>query len=634
MSMKGDAMVRTASAAAVLVFAAGLGTAALAQEPQTAKAAVATAPAAPVAVAVPIAAPTPAASPLSQAMQAQAQADAPPAPPPPAAPVAAPSVAVAAETLAPAVKPVAKVAFAPPPASAVVIAAAPVAAPAPVAAVAVVAAPVQVAVFAPPPVAPAVEPVATKVSVPAPAPVAPASQTPPASALVARRVTDAAGAFDAWTEKAGRIDGKFADAGGVSGALIDSSAFQAKQLEEGAVAFGALVALQDPVFVQSAHELASMGGDHEAAAAILLKEPRQVMTLPGADGAAAFTAEALAKRAQAVITAGKAVRQASYSMQVDPWAKLAVTTPDKRLAEAKARSSTAIALDGPASTLLMKRLVELRTSRQSHPGAALTGASTPMVTRSLALAAMIVLGEADEEHAAKLTPILLEAKTDDCLKMAKLNLFQCLSVAGPHYEDAFCVGQHGLGEAAQCIASAAGVVVPTPLAAPVLIAAAGPAPVASVSVPIALLAESGPERSAAYAPSAPPAPLQLLAAAPQPEAAPAAPLGQPSWARDEEAAPRAYARQAAPEPAAPRYDRGMAYRWDRQTRSADYTAPGYAAPAYGYADPRQGYGQYAEPARRLAPPNGYDPRNDDEDDGDAAPLDTRAQQARGVWGYR
>ena len=39
--------------------------------------------------------------------------------------------------------------------------------------------------------------------------------------------------------------------------------------------------------------------------------------------------------------------------------------------------------------------------------------------------------------------------------MAKLNYFQCLSVAGPHYEDVFCLGKHAIGDTAQCVVEAA-----------------------------------------------------------------------------------------------------------------------------------------------------------------------------------
>jgi hypothetical protein len=42
------------------------------------------------------------------------------------------------------------------------------------------------------------------------------------------------------------------------------------------------------------------------------------------------------------------------------------------------------------------------------------------------------------------------------MKMAKLNLYQCLAVAGPHYEDVFCLGQHALSDTAQCVNDAVG----------------------------------------------------------------------------------------------------------------------------------------------------------------------------------
>jgi hypothetical protein len=41
--------------------------------------------------------------------------------------------------------------------------------------------------------------------------------------------------------------------------------------------------------------------------------------------------------------------------------------------------------------------------------------------------------------------------------MAKLNLYQCLAVARPHYEDVFCLGQHALEETGHCLMRQAGV---------------------------------------------------------------------------------------------------------------------------------------------------------------------------------
>ena len=46
--------------------------------------------------------------------------------------------------------------------------------------------------------------------------------------------------------------------------------------------------------------------------------------------------------------------------------------------------------------------------------------------------------------------------------MSKLNLYQCLAVAKPHYEDVFCLGQHVLIDTGQCVMKAAGAPFPTP----------------------------------------------------------------------------------------------------------------------------------------------------------------------------
>ena len=58
-----------------------------------------------------------------------------------------------------------------------------------------------------------------------------------------------------------------------------------------------------------------------------------------------------------------------------------------------------------------------------------------------------------------------EGATHACLHMAKLNLFQCLAVAKPHYEDIFCMGQHVMMDTGSCFAKNAGVDMPV-VAAP------------------------------------------------------------------------------------------------------------------------------------------------------------------------
>ena len=49
-----------------------------------------------------------------------------------------------------------------------------------------------------------------------------------------------------------------------------------------------------------------------------------------------------------------------------------------------------------------------------------------------------------------------EPNVGRCMSMSKLNLYQCLAVAGPHYEDVFCLGQHAMMDTGKCMIKAAG----------------------------------------------------------------------------------------------------------------------------------------------------------------------------------
>ena len=81
---------------------------------------------------------------------------------------------------------------------------------------------------------------------------------------------------------------------------------------------------------------------------------------------------------------------------------------------------------------------------------------TAVVSRGLAIAALAALGEAGPSNEAGLQRLLDEQSNAFCLNLAKLNLYQCLSVAKPYYEDVFCLGQHILIDTAQCVAKGAG----------------------------------------------------------------------------------------------------------------------------------------------------------------------------------
>jgi hypothetical protein len=89
-------------------------------------------------------------------------------------------------------------------------------------------------------------------------------------------------------------------------------------------------------------------------------------------------------------------------------------------------------------------------------GQAVDGPYAPVVQRGLAVAALASMGVAGDSDDASVETLLNEPEDGACLNMSKLNLYQCLAVAGPWYEDIFCLGEHALGETAQCIVKETG----------------------------------------------------------------------------------------------------------------------------------------------------------------------------------
>ena len=97
----------------------------------------------------------------------------------------------------------------------------------------------------------------------------------------------------------------------------------------------------------------------------------------------------------------------------------------------------------------------------------------------LQLAAIAALGEASDDMYDRLAALAGDDRgAEPCLKEAKLNLYQCLAVAKPHYEDVYCMGQHAMSDPAACLVTAVGMTVPQP---PVVEAPAAPAAVRSAS---------------------------------------------------------------------------------------------------------------------------------------------------------
>jgi hypothetical protein len=282
---------------------------------------------------------------------------------------------------------------------------------------------------------------------------APAGEMADATFALPQDLAASAAAFEGYMRAAAAIDSGFSNGESVARSLRAASSYQTAQLEEGMIAYGAMAALQDPRFVAGVDAAAGRGRQARAAFAdALLYDPFLVMRIQGADSAARRVEAAFESKAAPLYAAGSRVKAAAYSVQHHAWSKVMVSDPSGRLAEVKTLSASRAVPSDDQMQATLRSLVAIDPGQVTDEGGP---AFTAVEARSLALAAESVLGRARDSERERLSPLLTEEDNAECLKMAKLNLYQCMAVAGPQYEDIFCMGEHAMRETAQCVERAA-----------------------------------------------------------------------------------------------------------------------------------------------------------------------------------
>jgi hypothetical protein len=267
-----------------------------------------------------------------------------------------------------------------------------------------------------------------------------------------RDVVSAATAFENYMQGAAAVDGGFANGEAVHRGLKAVSSYETSQLEEGMIAYGAIAALQDDNFVEGVDRAAGRGEARVALAERLIEDPFEATRIEGAAGAARRIEAALTSQAEPLVSAGSHVKVAAYSVQHQSWSKVFVPDAQGRLAEVKSLSASRSEPSEADNEAMMARV-----AAQGSPATAddMSAGYSAIEARALALAAEAVLGHARSDDRERLSPLLTETSSAQCLRMAKLNLYQCMAVAGPQYEDIFCMGQHAMYDTAQCVSSAA-----------------------------------------------------------------------------------------------------------------------------------------------------------------------------------
>lgn len=245
-----------------------------------------------------------------------------------------------------------------------------------------------------------------------------------------------ASVFESYMRRARGIDASFAGPADVSRALQTGASQEPRQLEQGMIAYAAVAALQEPRFVEALRA----SPNRAELVRRLNADPAAALRLPGGEAAAARASGALAAQGEGLRDQGLKVKRAAYSVQRQNWSKKAVPDPRGRLAQVKQLSAAPYRADADGGARLDAAMAE--AGRRG-------GSAGPAATQAVAVAALNVLGDG-----GKARPLMSEPRTAACLRIAKLMLYQCLSAAGPQYEDIFCLGQHAMADTGQCVVEA------------------------------------------------------------------------------------------------------------------------------------------------------------------------------------
>ena len=251
------------------------------------------------------------------------------------------------------------------------------------------------------------------------------------------------------------------------------AAHDSKTLSGGWVAYAALVAADTPAFAEALQkELKKKAskrrgelGGRDGLLSNLAQNPRYASQLDGADQAIEAILAMTMQDGARITALGESYKQQAYAMQKTSWGKKRIAPSQNRLNEAADYSRTRSA---PAMPNLQREVdggavAPSLASASGHWGAD-WGASADKGRMTEANAQVImdrVLNLAARYFAGSLNPKIVEVyarndKSNRCLSMAKLTLDQCIAATRTPYEEAFCLGEHGLNDISTCVGWVAG----------------------------------------------------------------------------------------------------------------------------------------------------------------------------------
>lgn len=269
----------------------------------------------------------------------------------------------------------------------------------------------------------------------------------------------------------------------LEGALNRVAHHNRDALTRGWVAYGGLTAAQSPAFVQGVRDAAQYYG-RDAVIWAISADPRYARGLPGGNEATRMLLDAATADGARIISVADRYREMAYELQRQRWANAVAPAQEARVQRVRSLGAAGAPVNAVPDTVSPRLTVAtLSLSPTSDPTAfggrrfwdsvqggaeVVEVTSTPVtyqwrldgprgeaVDRMAAVAAMQALDANDAAHASAVSQLMNDPRSRDCLEMAQLQLYQCMSAARFRYENAFCLGQHGLRDVGLCITNVA-----------------------------------------------------------------------------------------------------------------------------------------------------------------------------------
>lgn len=249
-------------------------------------------------------------------------------------------------------------------------------------------------------------------------------------------------------------------------------------LTRGWIAYGAQTAAQSPAFVQGVRAAADYYGRDAVIWAITV-DPSYARGLRGGQEATRLMLDSAAADSQRIIAVADRYQEFAYAVQRQRWANTVAPQQAARVNRIRSLGRQGAPANAvPAEYAPRFAVTPLSIQPASDPTAyggrrfwdALRGgaetvevASTPAsyqlrvnatrgeaLDRMAAVAALQALDAVSANESA-VSRLINDPRSRDCFEMAQLQLYQCMSAARFRYENAFCLGQHGLRDIGACI---------------------------------------------------------------------------------------------------------------------------------------------------------------------------------------